>query len=193
MRRLALAALVMLPAAALGDDYLGILRVPPTFASGAYYSFASLEPPGLPGAATPSQRFKLGWKYSRYLAVEGDFSDYAQPRNPFANPAALGSPFRSTGFGLDTVATLPLGALSIYGRAGAYHGDRNGPISLAGTRPFDPTSRATRWRYGIGVRYDVTRSIGIQAEVERLSGSFTSPFAGDIDTDQFTLGVSWRF
>ena len=193
MRRLAAAALVMLPAAAFGDDYLGILRVPPAFATGAYYSFASLEPPGLPGGATPSQRFKLGWKYSRYFAVEGDFTDYAQPKNPFANPTALGSPFRSTGFGLDTVATLPLGGFSLYGRAGAYRGDRNGPITLAGARPFESAYRGMRWRYGVGLRYDVTRSIGVQAEVERLSGSLGSPFAGDIDTDQVTLGVSWRF
>ena len=39
----------------------------------------------------------------------------------------LASAFRSTGFGVDTVATLPLWRFSFYGRMGAYRGDaRNG-------------------------------------------------------------------
>ena len=48
-------------------------------------------------------RFKLGYKYSRYFAVEGEFSDVSRPHDAFANPASLASSFRSTGFGIDTV------------------------------------------------------------------------------------------
>ena len=194
MRRLVAVALVVLPAAAWGEDYFGVLRVPPASTSGAYYSFASISSLGFNrNANDSSQRLRLGYKYSRFFSVEGEFSDYARPSNPFVSPTSLQSPFRSTGFGLDTVAMLPVWGFSFYGRMGAYRGDRNGPITLAGMLPFEAGNRGTRWRYGLGLRYDFTRSLGVQAELERHSNTLGSPLAGDMDTDQVTVGVSWRF
>jgi len=35
--------------------------------------------------------------------------------------------------------------------------------------------------------------VGVRAEVERHSASLSSPMAGDIDSDQVSVGVSWRF
>jgi hypothetical protein len=43
------------------------------------------------------------------------------------------------------------------------------------------------------MRYNFTPALGVQAEVERHSASMGSPIAGDQDTDQLSLGVSWRF
>jgi hypothetical protein len=189
---LALAA-ASLPAAA---DYLGMLKPPQ---AGLYptglYSFATAPSAGFAPllAADNGYKLKLGYKYSRYFAVEGEFSDFARPHDAFSNPASLASSFRSTGFGVDTVATLPLWRFSFYGRMGAYRGERNGlmsyPVGLLG----DGTLRGTRWRYGLGMRYDFTRSFGIRAELERHSLGIGSPLAGDIDADQVTVGVSWRF
>jgi opacity protein-like surface antigen len=157
-----------------------------SFATGPSPAFAPLL------AAENGYRFKLGYKYSRYFAVEGEFSDVARTHDAFANPASLSSAFRSTGFGIDTVATLPIWRMSFYGRMGAYHGDRNGLSSL----PFGllgDSTRGTRWRYGLGVRYNVTNTFGIRAELERHSLGLGSPLSGDIDSDQVTVGVSWRF
>jgi len=136
---------------------------------------------------------KLGYRYTRNFSVEGEFSDYARAIDPFANPASLASAFRSTGFGVDTVATLPLWGVSFYGRMGAYHGERNNYATYATTLLNDPTSRGTRWRYGLGMRYDFTPGLGVRAELERHSLNLGSPMAGDVDTDQLSLGVSWRF
>ena len=192
-----LLALALLAPAAASADYLGVLRAPShSLHPGGLYSFASGPNLGAPASLTGENgyRLKLGYKYSRYFAVEGEFSDFARPANVFANPASLSSAFRSTGFGVDTVATLPLWRFSFYGRLGAYHGERNG---LAGQAPLwlgDPARQGTRWRYGLGVRYDVTKSLGIQAQLERYSSlGLGSPFAGDADTDQLSVGVSWRF
>ena len=121
------------------------------------------------------------------------FSDYARPVDPFANPASLASAFRSTGFGVDTVATLPLWRFSFYGRMGAYHGDRNNFATYATTLLNDPTARGTRWRYGLGMRYDFTPSLGVRAELERHSLNMGAPMAGDVEGEQLSVGLSWRF
>ena len=196
MKSLFALALATLCLPAFADDYLGILRPPQSsLLPRGLYTFASAPSPALSQAITAESgyRFKLGYKYSRYLAVEGEFSDFTRPADVFANPASLASAFRSTGFGVDAVATLPLWRFSLYGRMGAYHGDRNGFNAYSTGLLGDGTTRGTRWRYGLGMRYDINQSFGIRAELERHSNALGSPLAGDIDADQVTVGVSWRF
>jgi hypothetical protein len=195
MKSLFAIALAALSLSAAAEDYLGILKPPQSgLMPMGLYSFASAPSPSFAPllAAENGYKFKLGYKYSRYFAVEGEFSDFARPTDAFANPASLSSAFRSTGFGVDTIATLPLWRFSFYGRMGAYRGDRNGFSSYPAGLLVDP-ARGTRWRYGLGVRYDFTQSFGIRAELERHSLGLGSPLAGDLDSDQVTLGVSWRF
>ena len=195
MKRLIALAVALAPAAAFAENYLGILKAPQSsLMPGGFYSFASG-----PGAFAPTlggkdgYRLKLGYKHSPYLAFEGVFSDVTRPLDVFANPAHLAAGFRSTGFGLDTVATMPLWGFAVYGRMGAWHGDRNG-FSGYSTSLIEPQSRATRWRYGLGVRYDFSNAFGVRAELERYSApGLGSPLAGDADSDQISVGVSWRF
>ena len=196
MKRLLALGLVSLPLASAGaDNYLGMLKPPASsLTPTGIYSFAT--GPAQPASLAPDNgyRLKLGYKYSRYLAVEGEFSDVTRTSDVFANPASLSSAFRSTGFAVDTVATLPVWRFSFYGRLGAYHGDRYGFSSYSTTLLGNQAARGTRWRYGLGVRYDFTKALGISAELERYSAlGLGSPFAGDVDTDQVTVGVSWRF
>lgn len=196
MKRLLALGLVSAPLVCAGaDNYLGVLNPPASsLTPTGLYSFAT-GPTNLASLAPDSgYRLKLGYKYSRFLAVEGEFSDVARSSDIFANPASLSSAFRSTGFAVDTVATLPLWRFSFYGRLGAYHGERNGFGSYSTALLANQAARGTRWRYGLGVRYDFTKAFGIRAELERYSAlGLGSPFAGDVDSDQVTVGVSWRF
>jgi hypothetical protein len=192
MTRFFALAIAFLPAAALAEDYFGVLRLPqPDSSPGPFATYSTLASPGFAGL--DSHRMKLGWRYSRHFSVEGEFNDSARAIDPFANPANLASAFRSTGFGVDTVATLPAWGFSFYGRMGAYHGDRSNFATYAAPLLNDPGSRGTRWRYGLGMRYDFTRALGVRAELERHSLSLGSPMAGDVDSDQLSVGVSWRF
>ncbi len=194
MKRFLALGLMSLPLACpAAGDYLGSLRVPQSSLNPTgLYSFAT--GPSNPATLAPDgYRLKLGYKATRYLSVEGEFSDFTRPADVFANPANLASAFRSTGFGVDTVATLPLWRFSFYGRMGAYHGDRNGFNTYSTALLGDHAARNTRWRYGLGVRYDFTKALGVRAELERYSLGLGSPFAGDVDADQVTVGLSWRF
>jgi|GEM_PF-2133934 len=192
---------LVLAAASLGaaaDDYVGVLSLPRTTlpAAGAFYSFASLPPPSLAGAAQgvdQAFRLKLGYHYSRYLSVEGEINDLARwPVNLFGAAYGTASAFRSGGFGLDTVATLPLAGFSFYGKMGAYHGEPRGDFAMYSTALLGDATQRTRWRYGLGMRYDFTRALGVRAQVERYS-PLGAPFAGEADGDLFSIGVSWRF
>jgi hypothetical protein len=191
-------ALASLPLAALGDshDYLGTLKAPQS----------SLTPPGVYSFTTATSmasnaalgddgyRLKLGYKYSRFVAVEGEYVDFKREGAPFANPASLASSFRSTGFGVDTIAMLPLWRFSFYGRMGAYRGDARAGYSWH-PMPLSENqfTRNTRLRMGLGLRYDFTRSLGVRAEVERHS-ALRDPLASEFESgDQVSVGVSWRF
>jgi outer membrane protein with beta-barrel domain len=185
------------PAVVQAENYLGILKLPrssletPTGA----YTFASSPIAALqttPGFENGYQ-FKLGYKYSRFFTVEGQVNDFVRQGDPFASPSNLASGFRSSGFGVDTIATLPLWRFSFYGRLGAYRGDGRNPFSTYSTSLLtDPAARGTRWHYGFGMRYDFTKSLGITAELERYS-PLGSSFSAETDSDLLSVGVKWRF
>lgn len=187
----ALAALAT-PAAA---DYLGMLKAPQAgFVPSGIYSFANL-PAEAGGAALGDQtlRLKLGYKYSRYLSVESEFIDAARPAAElFAGPGNLASAFRSTSYGVDTIATLPVWRFSFYGRMGAFRGDPRNAFGAYSTSLLADNTQRSRWRYGLGMRYDITKSVGVRAEMERYS--LMGPSLGsEPESDLFSVGVSWRF
>ena len=144
-------------------------------------------------AVYPDKPLPVG-EYIKGDGVEGEVVDFGRVEDPFRSPGDLASQFRSTGFGVDTIAMLPLWRFSLYGRMGAYRGDsRLGygwhPMPLAD----GPATRGTRLRYGLGLRYDFTRSLGVRAELER-NASLRDPLVNEIEAgDQVSVGLSWRF
>ena len=196
------AILATMAFAAAAEDYVGGLKPPKStetqapagFLSLASEPVASFAPARNNGASDNGFRLKLGYRYSKFFAVEGQFVDFGRTTaEMFASPGTLTSAFRSTGFGVDTVAMLPWRSFSFYGRMGAYRGEsRNAFAQYSTSLLGDGASRGTRWRYGMGVRYDFTKSLGIKAEVERYSPLGT-PLDAQVETDLISVGVSWRF
>ncbi len=186
--------------AAVADDYVGGLKPPKSsdLHTPGIFSVASEPVPSFsvarPNNGESGYRLKLGYQYSRFFAVEGQFVDFGRTSaEMFTGPGNLASAFRSTGMGVDTVAMLPWRSFSFYGRLGAYRGEsRNAFAQYSTSLLGDATSQRTRWRYGMGVRYDFTKSLGIKAEVERYSPLGT-PFDTQVETDVVSVGLSWRF
>jgi len=187
-------ALAVAPAALATGDYVGVLRPtakPSAIAipePGFYWPMAGPFGAGLvPEAPTDALTLKLGYRYSKYFSVE---TGYAAPasvglRTPFAGTAA-----RGTGFSLETVGTLPLWThAALYGKLGAWR-STGGTSLLAGGEGMQRPGAGLR--YGLGFKYDLTRRVGLQAEMERFS-ALERWGPRESDTDQVTLGVTWRF
>ncbi len=127
--------------------------------------------------------------------MESEFVDFGRaPADIFTSPGNLASAFRSTGFGVDTVATLPVWrSFSFYGRLGAYRGEARNAFAAYSTSLLGENGpRGTRWRYGLGMRYDFTKAFGIHAEMERYS-PLGFDRGSEPESDLFTVGVNWRF
>ena len=177
-------------------DYLGMLKVPRSLVllpDRGLYSFAStMQSPFLASnVADSTHELKLGYKYSKFLSVEGQFNDFNRPQDPFATRATIAPTFHGSGFGVDTVATLPVWRFSFYGKMGAYHGEAATPFSPYATSLVNG-SRDTRLRYGLGMRFNLTQTLGVEAQMQRYA-PLGSPLAGEPESDLFSLGVRWRF
>ncbi len=85
--------------------------------------------------------------------------------------------------------------LSLYGRVGYAQSDQHLVFSGASLIQTDPRRSLTGVNYGVGLRYDVTHSLGLRVEYARF-GRFAGETAlsGSMpDSDQLTIGVQYRF
>jgi opacity protein-like surface antigen len=86
-------------------------------------------------------------------------------------------------------------SLSLYGRLGYAQSDGRPLFAVTSQTPGDPRRQRDGVNYGVGVRYDMTQSLGLRVEYSRF-GRFTgesSPSGLLPETDQVTIGVQFKF
>jgi opacity protein-like surface antigen len=85
-------------------------------------------------------------------------------------------------------------SLSLYGRLGYAQSDTRQWFSGASLVPGDPRRLREGVNYGLGLRYDVTHSLGLRVEYARF-GRFAGEGVGSglPDSDQVSVGVQFRF
>ncbi len=85
-------------------------------------------------------------------------------------------------------------AFALYGRLGYAQSDAL--PQLAGTNPgwsLDPRRLRDGVNYGVGLRYDMTRDLGLRLEYARF-GRYAPDLSGALpESDQVTFGVQFRF
>jgi len=119
-----------------------------------------------------------GYQFNKYFAVEGGFID-------LGNASTAGASFDSKAWQASAVGSLPMTEqFALTGKLGIARTATD--ISAGGSdHNTDPT-------YGLGLRYDINRQIGIRGEWERFRVS-GNPFAGKSDTDVFSINAIYRF
>ena len=87
------------------------------------------------------------------------------------------------------IAALPIERFSLYGKGGVY-GARS---VLTSSFLASGSSKNTNWTYGVGVRYDVLRRVGVRLEWQRYNnlGGNDVGFRSDVNT--LALGAVFRF
>ena len=159
-----------------------------------------------------------GLRFNPVLAVEITYADLGAHRMVTSLsggdpplPAAIAIDRKSSGYGVDLVATAPLGGsrFDVFARLGAFRSRLEATAVLAGNIVFtggDPGERSrntthqeTVTRFGLGAECRLARNIGLRLEWERyasigkafaIGGSGTT---GEADTDVVSLGVTMRF
>jgi opacity protein-like surface antigen len=143
-----------------------------------------------------------GYRFANDIALEGSFST-ADSHQLWQIDA--GAPH---GVGLSLVPTAPermwnadvytswsfLRSFSLYGRLGYAQTQGLPAYALATLSPADARTSRDGVNYGVGVRYDVTRALGLRLEYARFPRFAGETVAGPLpDSDQVQFGVQFQF
>ena len=138
-----------------------------------------------------------GYKFNKNFALEGGYFDlgkfgFVATTVP---PGTLTGSIKLRGFNLDAVGILPITEkFSAFGRVGVNYAQARD--SFAGTGAVNvlnpnPSKRDTNYKYGLGVQYNFTESLGMRVEAERYRIDDAVGNKGDVDL--FSLGLLYQF
>jgi OOP family OmpA-OmpF porin len=189
---LVMAAASCASATALAQDgraYLG-------FALGQ--SQADLDCTGTTSCEDSDTAWKVfgGYAFNRHFALEAGYANLGEASASvpaFGGIPAADVAIETTAFELVGVGLLPLAErFSVYGKLGLYRADTEVRVSFAGLGSVSRSDDNTDLTFGLGLRYDVTPSLGVRAEWQRYSDVSADAF-GESDLDLVSIGVLWRF
>lgn len=123
-----------------------------------------------------------GYQFNRNLAVE---LGYANLGEVSASGPGGSATVETTAWDVAAVGSFPvIDKLSVYGKLGLFRADFEGRSSVGAT--LDESESG--FTFGIGLRYDVTRNLGVRAEWQRYN-----EVDGELDADVLSIGAVWRF
>ena len=156
---------------------------------------------GAPYATDDGLRALLFGGYRRNdLSVEAAFNSRDILRLPSAGPGlglALTEP-ATRAWNLDVFTAWEMRpSLALYGRLGYGQAEARPLAVSASPATADPRSREGV-NYGVGLRFDLTRSLGLRMEYSRFGWQSLSNLADALNTgmpesDQLSIGVQFRF
>jgi len=138
-----------------------------------------------------------GYQFNKNFAVEAGYFDLGQfSFTATTVPAGtLTGNFRVKGLNLDAVGILPFTEkFSAFGRVGVQYAQTRD--SFVGTGAVlvanpNPSERDTNYKYGLGLQYDFTPSLGMRVEGERYR--INDGIGGKENVDLVSVGLVYRF
>ena len=137
-----------------------------------------------------------GYQFNRNFAVEGGYFNLGEFGFAATTVPAgtLDGRIKLQGLNLDLVGILPFtDRFSAFGRVGLNYAQARDSFSGTGAvnviRP-DPSKRASNVKFGAGLQYDFTKSLGMRLEAERYRINDAVGNKGDIDL--VSLGLVYR-
>ncbi len=138
-----------------------------------------------------------GYRFNRNFAVEGGYFDLGRfGFTATTVPAGtLNGNIRLKGVNLDLVGTVPITEkFSAFGRVGVNYAEARDSFSGTGVVNVlnsNPSKREANIKFGGGVQYDFTQSLGMRLEAERYRINDAVGNRGDIDL--VSVGLVYRF
>jgi OOP family OmpA-OmpF porin len=164
---------------------------------------ASLAAAGFTGVTTTADETDTGWKLfvgyqvNRNFAVEAGYVDLGRAgvsstvTGPLAGTGGVRA--SATAWHVDAVGILPMnGSLALLGRVGIVASETRFSLTgdLAGLAPSE-TERKTSYKLGLGLSYDLTKTVGVRGEWERFR--VADGDGGTHSVDLFSVSLRVRF
>lgn len=183
----------------------GLVATPPVYAADAGGWFFGIQPVRselklkLPGVDSPVQadnayRLSAGYQFTSNLKAEFNYLDLSRPT---LTTNALGLPVSQAGKGkglqVAGTASLPVTEkFGLYGRLGAFHSNLESSCANS-LLTCAAAERGTDVNYGLGMRYDFTKTVSVGGEWERFHRFGGRNTTGDSDKDFFSVGLGFKF
>ena len=139
-----------------------------------------------------------GYKFNRHFAVEGGYFNLGKfGYTATTSPAGTQSgSIKLQGLNFDAVGILPFTKkFSGFGRLGLIYAEAKDNFSSTGAVPAptdpSPSKRDLSYKAGLGLQYDITRNVGLRAELERYR--INDAVGNDGDINMASLGVVVMF
>jgi len=138
-----------------------------------------------------------GYRYNKNFAVEGGYFELGQfgfTATTTLPPGTLTGNIKLKGLNLDAVGTLPLTEkFSAFGRLGLNYAQARDSFTGIGVTVNNPnpSKNDTNYKFGAGLQYDFTPSLGMRIEAERYRINDAVGNRGDVD--MYSLGLIYRF
>jgi len=139
-----------------------------------------------------------GYQFNRNFALEGGYFDLGKfgfkantvTTVPPPSLGTLSGTVKFKGLNLDAVGILPISEkFSAFGRVGLIYAETRD--SFTGSVNVNPSKRDTNYKYGLGLQYDFTQSLGMRVEAERYRVNDAVGNKGDVDL--YSVGLVYRF
>ena len=143
-------------------------------------------------------KLQLGYQFTPNWAVEGGYVDLGKfdYRANFTGGSANGQA-KATGWNIAGVGTYPINEqFSVFGKLGMIDAKvkenvfASGPVGTA-----SGSESATKWKanFGAGVTYNVSKNLGVRAELERFDKLGDNGKTGESNVNLLSLGVAYKF
>lgn len=129
-----------------------------------------------------------GYQFNRYFAVEAGYIDLG--RATVVGPAGAAS-FNSEAWQASVVGSLPVNQqFAFTGKLGVAQ-TKTDTVGNIGATQIVASDHSTDPTYGLGLRYDFTKQLGVRGEWERFRASGSS--FGKSDIDVYSVSGIYRF
>ena len=138
-----------------------------------------------------------GYRINRNFALEGGYFNLGRFGFTATTvpPGTLNGNIKLHGLNLDAVGILPITErFSAFGRIGMNYAQATDSFSGTGAVNVlnpNPSKREANYKYGAGLQYDFTESLGMRLEAERYRINDAVGNKGDVDL--FSVGLVYRF
>jgi hypothetical protein len=135
-------------------------------------------------------KVNLGYRFSPYFAIEGDYMDFGQAHDTFQGSGSNGNyQLHMSGFAPFAVATLPLGPVELFGKAGWlwYNSDLRVYLNSPGQQVLQSSSSRSDFIWGGGIGVTLFRHLNVNAEYDQVRVDNAR------NSNALWLATAWRF